>query len=88
MADDPPKGDPGLPVRLVANVLTFTILFGALFPLGLWILGDGKGFRADLREGLLTGAGAGVLMTFLGDPLARWLDGLLRRRRGRGEGGP
>ncbi len=88
MADDPRKGELGLPVRLIANVLTFTVLFGALFPLGKWILGDGRGFGDDLREGLLTGAGTGVLMTFLGDPLARWLDGLLRGRRGGEKGGP
>jgi len=82
MADTPPGPKYGLPTRLVAGVLGFSVLFGVLWPLGMWLTGDSRGLGADIEDGLLNGAMTGVLMTFLGEPLTRWLDGLFRRLRG------
>lgn len=81
MAEEPQEPRYGLVVRLIANVITFVVFFGAFWPLAQWALGDSKGFKADLRDGLIQGAGVGVLMTFLGDPLVRWLDRILRRKK-------
>jgi hypothetical protein len=81
MSEEQRESRPGLIVRLLANILTFTLVFGLLRPFAQRIFGDSKGLVTDLKDGLVLGAICGVLMTFLGDPLSRWLDRVLHRKR-------
>jgi len=79
MADTPQEPKPGLVVRLIGGIVGYSVVFGALWPLGMWIFGDSKGFKADLRDGLIQGALVGILVALFGDALTRWIDRIIRR---------
>jgi len=86
MAEAPQEPQPGLVLRIVSGMIGYSIVFGALWPPSMWILGDSKGFKADLRDGLLQGALVGLLMALFGESLAGWIDRIFRRKKTNGSG--